>query len=91
MRKIREQENRNPNQLYQLRMQNQNHKIIIAANLDSQASLIYRCFQIGCVIVLYDLFKTTTFIQNCIYMNFRMKLTPFFIHFSRQEHQIDVL
>ena len=39
----------------------------------------YRRFQIGCVFIEYDLFNTTTFIQNCIYINF-----------SRQEHQIDV-
>ena len=30
----------------------------------------YRRFQIGCVFVEYDLLKT---IQNCIYMNFRIK------------------
>ena len=35
-------------------------------------------FQIGCVFVEYDLFNTTTFIQNCIYMNFRINLTQFF-------------
>ena len=35
----------------------------------------YRRFQIGCVLVEYDLFNTTTFIQNCMYMNFRINLT----------------
>ena len=36
----------------------------------------------------YDLFKPTTFIQNCIYINFRVDLTQFYTNFSRQEHQI---
>ena len=56
-----------------------------------QAPLGYPCFQIGCVFVKYYLFNTTTFMQNCIYMNFRKNLTQFYINFSRQEHQIDVL
>ena len=90
MRKIREQENRNPNQLYQLKMQNQNYKIILVANLRFSGFSGISLFHIGCVIVVYHLFKTTTFIQNCIYMNFRIKLTPFFINFSRQEHQIGI-
>ena len=30
-------------------------------------------FQIGCVFAKYDLFKPTISIQNCIYMNFRIK------------------
>ena len=51
----------------------------------------YRLFQIGCLIVEYDLFNTTTVIKNCIYMNFRIHLTKIYINFSRQEHQIDVL
>ena len=36
-------------------------------------------------------FNTTTFIQNCIYMKFRINLTQFYINFLRKEHQIDVL
>ena len=48
-----------------------------------------RRFQIGLVFVEYNLFNTTTCIQNCIYMNFRINLTQFYINFSRQEHQID--
>ena len=43
------------------------------------------------IFVEYDLFNNTNFIQNCIHMNFRINLTPFYINFSRQEHQIDVL
>ena len=39
----------------------------------------------------YDLFKPTTFIQNFIYIDFRIILTPFYTNFSRQEHHIDVL
>ena len=50
----------------------------------------YRRFQIGCVFVEYDLFNTTTFIQNCMYINSRKNLTQFYINFSRQKHQIDV-
>ena len=41
--------------------------------------------------VEYDLFYTTNVIQNCIYINFRINLTQFYINFSTQEHQIDVL
>ena len=37
----------------------------------------YRRFQICCVFVKYDLFKPTTSIQNCVYMNFRTNLTQF--------------
>ena len=37
----------------------------------------YRRFQIGCVFVEYDLFNTTTFIQNCQYMNFHIKELSF--------------
>ena len=52
----------------------------------------YSRFQIGCVFIEYDMFKPTTFIQNSIYMNFRMNLTlQFYVDFSRQEHKIDVL
>ena len=51
----------------------------------------YRRFQNGCVSVEYNLFNTKTFIQNCIYMNFRINLTQFYFNFSRQEHQIVVL
>ncbi len=39
----------------------------------------------------YDQFKPTTFIQNCMYINFRIYLTQFYINFSRQEHPIDVI
>ena len=58
---------------------------------DFQAPVRYRRFQIGCVFVENDLFNTTTFIQNCLYMNFRINLTQFYINFSRQDHQIEVL
>ena len=51
----------------------------------------YRRFQICCVFVEYDGFNTATFIQNCIFNNFRINLTQFNINFSRQEHQIDDL
>ena len=48
-------------------------KNIIVANLRSSGSSGISSFQIGCVFVENDLFNTTTFIQNCIYMNFRIK------------------
>ena len=48
-------------------------------------------FQIGCVIVEYDLFNTTTFIQNLAYARFGIILTQFYVNCSRQEHEIDVL
>ena len=31
----------------------------------------------------FDLFKPTTFIQNCIYINFRINLTQLYLNFSR--------
>ena len=46
---------------------------------------------VGCVFVEYDLFNTTNLIQNLIYIHFGIILTQFYINFSRQEHQIDVL
>ena len=48
-------------------------------------------FQIGCVYVEYDLFNTTTFIQNLIYIRFGIILSQFYSNFSRLERQIDVL
>ena len=53
----------------------------------------YSSFEIGCVFVEYDLFNTTTLIQNLIYIYVRFDIiwTQFHINFSRQEHQIDVL
>ena len=59
---------------------------------DSQATVEYSHFQIGCVIVEYDLFNTKCFLQNLIYIRFGIILTQFYINFSiHQEHQIDVL
>ena len=43
----------------------------------------YLHFQIGCIFAKYDLFKPAMSIQNCIYMNFRINLTQFYINFSR--------
>ena len=69
-------------------MQNKNVKNIIVANLRSQAPVGYRRFQIGFVFAEYDLFKPTTFIQNCVYMNLTYNYDTVYIHFPRQEHQI---
>jgi len=63
----------------------------MGANLRFSGSCGTTRFQIGCVFAEYDLFKPTTYKQNCIYMNFRIILTQFDINFSRQDHQIDVL
>ena len=57
---------------------------------DSQSFVEYGSFQIGCVFVEYYLFNTTCLLQNLIYIRFGIILTPFYIKFSRQEHQIDV-
>ena len=46
---------------------------------------------VGCVIVEYDLFNTTTFTQNLAYARFGIILTQFYVNFSRREHKIDVL
>ena len=51
----------------------------------------YNRFQIGCVIVEYDLFNATTFLQNLTYDRFGIILTQFYVNFSRQEYKIDVL
>ena len=51
----------------------------------------YSSFQIGCVIVEYGLFNTATLIRNLTYIRFGINFTQFYINFSRQEHQIDVL
>ena len=72
-------------------MQNKNLKIITGANLRFSGSVGYSSFQIGCVIVEYCLFNTTTLIRNPINIRFGIILTQFYINFSRQEHQIDVL
>ena len=54
---------------------------------DSQVSVGY----IRLVLYLWNLICLITFIQICIYMNFRINLTQFYINFSRQKHQIDIL
>ena len=52
----------------------------------------YRQFKIGCVFAKYDLFKPLIFYKILqTYMNFRKNLTQFYINFSRQEHQIELL
>ena len=56
------------------------HRIIdniICNNIikNSQAPVRYRRFQIGCIIVEYGLFNTTTFIQNLIYIRVGIILT----------------
>ena len=51
-------------------------------------SYVNICFQIGCVFAEYDQFKPTISIQNCIFWNFCINVTQFYINFSRQEHQI---
>ena len=50
----------------------------------------YDRFQIGCVVVEYDLFNATI-IRNRTYVRFGIILTPFYVNFSRQKHKIDVL
>ena len=45
----------------------------------------YNRFQIGCVIVEYDLFNATTFIKNLTYVRFGINFTQFYVNFSRQE------
>ena len=51
----------------------------------------YNHFQIGCVIVEYDLFNTTNLIQNQAYARFGIILSPFYANFSRQEHNIGIV
>ena len=65
--------------------------IIIGANLRFSGSCGISSFQIGYIFVEYNLWNTPTLIQNCIYMNLRINLVQFYINFSRQEHQIEVL
>ena len=67
-------------------------KIITGTNLGFPGSHVgYSHFQIGCVFVEYNLYNSTNLIQNIIYTRFGITLTQFYINFSRQEHQIDVL
>ena len=68
----------------------QNKKIIIGANLRFSGFEGFNHFQIGCVFVEYDLFNTTTFIQNLTYVRFGIILTQFYVNFSSQKHKIDV-
>ena len=49
-------------------MQNKNKKIIIGTNLRFLGSRGISSFLDGCEFVEYDLFNTTTFIQNCMYI-----------------------
>ena len=52
-------------------MQNANKIIITGENLRFSVSVGYCRYQIGFVIVEYDLFNTTTFIQNSRDRNIR--------------------
>ena len=73
-------------------IKNAKKKIIIGANLRSSGSwVLWNIVVFRMVTYLLNMFNTKTFLQNCIYMNFRINLTQFYINFSRQEHQIDVL
>ena len=45
----------------------------------------YNRFQIDCVFTECDLFKPNTFIQNFIYIDFRIIVTQFYSNFSKQE------
>ena len=66
-------------------MQNKNKILKTGANLRfSCFCRIYIVF-FRLVQVEYDLFKPSTFIQNCIYMNFRINLTQF-ISISRDRN-----
>ena len=40
---------------------------------------------------IWSVINTTTLIRNLTYIRFGIILTEFYINFSRQEHQIDVL
>ena len=55
-------------------IKNRNNKYKSKPNLQSAFSGI-SSFSYGCLFAEFDLFKPTTFIQNCIYINFRMNLT----------------
>ena len=48
---------------------------------DNNNPLGYRCFQIGRILAKYNLFNPTIFIQNLVYTDFRIILTPFFYPF----------
>jgi len=61
---------------------NRNNKHKSKPNLQ-KLSLEYYRFQIGCLFAEFDLFKPTSFIQNCININFRINLTKLYINFSR--------
>jgi len=50
---------------------------------DSQAPVGYNRFQIGCALIEYYLYNTTTFIQNLAYARFGLILTQFYVNFSR--------
>ncbi len=65
--------------------------MFLSREIDIKLCQNYTKIQIGFVFVEYDLFIPTTSIQQYIFMNFRIDLTRFYINFSRQEHQIDVL
>ena len=47
--------------------------------------------EIGCIIVEYDLFNATTFIQNLTFVCFGIISTQFYVNFLRQKHIINVL
>ena len=61
-------------------------KIIIGENLRFSGFCGILSFSDWLPFVKYDLFNSTTFIQNCIYMIFCITLRQFYINFSRQEH-----
>ena len=48
-------------------------------------------YQIGWVFAEYDLFKNWNLKPNLKYISFGIILTQFYIDFSRQEHQIEII
>ena len=77
-------------QLYLLKIKNYWIQIIIGANLSFSGSsgiLLFSDWLCICRI----LFNTTNLTQNHAYIRFGIILTEFYINFSRQAHQIELL
>ena len=67
-------------------------QIIIGANLNFSGSSGISLFSDWMhVFVEYDLFNITNLIQNLTYIGFGIIFRQFYINFSRQEHQIELL
>jgi len=75
--------------LWMKSIENRNNKYKSKPKLQLAFSGISSFSDYSCLFAEYDLFKPTTFIQNCIYINFRIDLIQLYINFRDRNIRYD--